>query len=147
MTKKQTTDKINQPEFAPEEWRKAAIMHDTSWCQNQIAFPPGFNEMFDEALDTLPERNRDIVQKYFRDRMTLPQIADLHGISRSRVRQLRVWTVWRVMDLIYGSPRVKKRKEDLRAAAEAGGKERLLELSSAARRKQPKCRTTNRRRN
>lgn len=141
------TDKINQPEFAPEEWRKAAIMHDTSRCQNQIAFPPGFNEMFDEALDTLPERNRDIVQKYFRDRMTLPQIADLHGISGSRVRQLRVWTVWRAMDLIYGSPRVKKRKEDLRAAAEAGGKERLLELSSAAKRKRPKCRATNRRRN
>ena len=151
------TDKINQPEFAPEEWRKAAIMYDTSfaWCKNQISawgknqisFTPGFNEMFDEALDTLPERNRDIVQKYFRDRMTLPQIADLHGISGSRVRQLRVWTVWRAMDLIYGSPRVKKRKEDLRAAAEAGGKERLLELSSAAKRKQPKCRATNRRRN
>lgn len=28
MTKKQTTDKINKPEFAPEEWRKAAIMYD-----------------------------------------------------------------------------------------------------------------------
>lgn len=94
------TDKINQPEFAPEEWRKAAIMHDTSRCQNQIAFPPGFNEMFDEALDTLPERNRDIVQKYFRDRMTLPQIADLHGTSRSIVRHLCIWTVWKVMNLI-----------------------------------------------
>ena len=61
MTKKQTTDKINKPEFAPEEWRKAAIMYDTSfaWCKNQISawgknqisFTPGFNEMFDEALD------------------------------------------------------------------------------------------------
>ena len=39
MTKKQTTDKINKPEFAPEEWRKAAIMYDTSfaWCKNQIS--------------------------------------------------------------------------------------------------------------
>lgn len=91
MTKKQTTDKINKPEFAPEEWRKAAIMYDTSfaWCKNQISawgknqisFTPGFNEMFDEALDTLPERNRDIVQKYFRD-------------------SLCIWTVWRVMNLI-----------------------------------------------
>lgn len=110
MTKKQTTDKINQPEFAPEEWRKAAIMYDTSfaWCKNQISawgknqisFTPGFNEMFDEALDTLPERNRDIVQKYFRDRMTFSQIADLHGTSRSIVRHLCIWTVWRVMNLI-----------------------------------------------
>lgn len=105
MTKKQTTDKINKPEFAPEEWRKAAIMYDTSfaWCKNQISawgknqisFTPGFNEMFDEALDTLPERNRDIVQKYFRDRMTFSQIADLHGTSRSIVRHLCIWTVWR----------------------------------------------------
>ena len=104
------TDKINQPEFAPEEWRKAAIMYDTSfaWCKNQISawgknqisFTPGFNEMFDEALDTLPERNRDIVQKYFRDRMTFSQIADLHGTSRSIVRHLCIWTVWRVMNLI-----------------------------------------------
>lgn len=110
MTKKQTTDKINKPEFAPEEWRKAAIMYDTSfaWCKNQISawgknqisFTPGFNEMFDEALDTLPERNRDIVQKYFRDRMTFSQIADLHGTSRSIVRHLCIWTVWRVMNLI-----------------------------------------------
>ena len=110
MTKKQTTDKINQPEFAPEEWRKAAIMYDTSfaWCKNQISawgknqisFTPGFNEMFDEALDTLPERNRDIVQKYFRDRTTFSQIADLHGTSRSIVRHLCIWTVWRVMNLI-----------------------------------------------
>lgn len=104
------TDKINKPEFAPEEWRKAAIMYDTSfaWCKNQISawgknqisFTPGFNEMFDEALDTLPERNRDIVQKYFRDRMTFSQIADLHGTSRSIVRHLCIWTVWRVMNLI-----------------------------------------------
>lgn len=98
MTKKTTIDKM----FAPEEWRKAAIMYDTSfaWCKNQISFTPGFNEMFDEALDTLPERNRDIVQKYFRDRMTLPQIADLHGTSRSIVRHLCIWTVWKVMNLI-----------------------------------------------
>lgn len=110
MTKKQTTDKINKPEFAPEEWRKAAIMYDTSfaWCKNQISawgknqisFTPGFNEMFDESLDTLPERNRDIVQKYFRDRMTFSQIADLHSTSRSIVRHLCIWTVWRVMNLI-----------------------------------------------
>ena len=110
MTKKQTTDKINKPEFAPEELRKAAIMYDTSfaWCKNQISawgknqisFTPGFNEMFDEALDTLPERNRDIVQKYFRDRMTFSQIADLHGTSRSIVRHLCIWTVWKVMNLI-----------------------------------------------
>ena len=127
MTKKQTTDKINQPEFAPEEWRKAAIMYDTSfaWCKNQISawgknqisFTPGFNEMFDEALDTLPERNRDIVQKYFRDRMTFSQIADLHGTSRSIVRHL-------CLDGMEGH-----------------------EFDSAARRKQPKCRATNRRRN
>ena len=116
------TDKINQPEFAPEEWRKAAIMYDTSfaWCKNQISawgknqisFTPGFNEMFDEALDTLPERNRDIVQKYFRDRMTFSQIADLHSSP----------SVY--LDGMEGH-----------------------EFDSAARRKQPKCCATNRRRN
>ena len=108
MTKKQTTDKINKPEFAPEEWRKAAIMYDTSfaWCKNQISawgknqisFTPGFNEMFDEALDTLPERNRDIVQKY-----SSPSV---------------------YLDGMEGH-----------------------EFDSAARRKQPKCCATNRRRN
>lgn len=41
MTKKQTTDKINKPEFAPEEWRKAAIMYDTSfaWCKSEPHHP------------------------------------------------------------------------------------------------------------
>ncbi len=42
-------------------WCKNQI---SAWGKNQISFTPGFNEMFDEALDTLPERNRDIVQKF-----------------------------------------------------------------------------------
>lgn len=87
------------PQYPQAEWRKAAIMHDASF-RNQIEFSPGFNEIFDEALDTFPERNRDIVQKYFRDRMTFSQIADLHGTSRSIVRHLCIWTVWKVMNLI-----------------------------------------------
>lgn len=46
MTKKQTTDKINQPEFAPEEWRKAAIMYDTSLPGVRIKFQPGVRIKF-----------------------------------------------------------------------------------------------------
>lgn len=127
MTTKKTVRKTAKPEFAPEEWRKAAIMHDASF-QNKIEFLPGFDEIFDEALDTFPERNRDIVQKYFRDGMMLQQIADLHGVSENRIRQLRAWTVRRTSDLVYGTICAKKCEEDLRAATEAGDVERLLEL-------------------
>lgn len=40
------TDKINQPEFAPEEWRKAAIMYDTSFAWCKIKFQPGVRIKF-----------------------------------------------------------------------------------------------------
>lgn len=38
-------------------------------------------------LDELPERDRDIVLKYYRDKRTLKSIGDEYGVSRERIRQ------------------------------------------------------------
>lgn len=62
------TDKINKPEFAPEEWRKAAIMYDTSfaWCKNQISawgknqisFTPYLDGMEGHEFDSAARRKQ-----------------------------------------------------------------------------------------
>lgn len=117
--------RASKSDFSPEEWRKAAILQNATF---EIIFPPDFDDIFDDALDTFPERNRDVIQKYFRDGMTHQQIANRYGVSRERIRQLRTRTMRKMRSMLSPVIRAKKDEEELRTAAEARMAERWLEL-------------------
>ena len=117
--------RASKSDFSPEEWRKAAILQNATF---EIIFPPDFDDIFDDALDTFPERNRDVIQKYFRDGMTQQQIANRYGVSRERIRQLRTQTMRKMRSMLSPVIRAKKDEEELRTAAEARMAERWLEL-------------------
>lgn len=75
------------PEYPQAEWRKAVVLQYAP--SFDISIPDEeFNKLFDEALDTLPEQNRDVIQKYCCDGMSLRQIADQQGVGPGRIRQI-----------------------------------------------------------
>lgn len=84
--------------FTPEDWRKAAVADGSPFAINE--YQQDINELVDAALATFPERNRDIIQKYYRDGYTLKQIADIYGVSPAAIRQARVKAIIRLRKVL-----------------------------------------------
>ena len=71
------------------DWRKKMVC--TVYGVDAITeqYPVDFEQSVDAALNSLQERERDVLLKYFRDGMALKQIGDDYGVTGNRVRQIR----------------------------------------------------------
>lgn len=67
-------------------WEEAFLKDLTG--EEAIA-PEGFSEIYEEAIMTLPsDKERDILNKYYKENLSYRDISDEYGVSHERIRQI-----------------------------------------------------------
>lgn len=91
-----------------ERWTPAAYLADGNAEPETVVAETEFlhkaSDALDEALASLDERSREIVERRWlvgdRDRLTLRELGEKHGISAERVRQLEAEAIGRLRGML-----------------------------------------------
>ena len=84
----QKYNRYNDP-ICNVDWREELVCAVYGVDAPTEQYPVDFDESVDAALNSLQERERDVLLKYFRDGLTLKRIGEDYGLTDNRVRQIR----------------------------------------------------------